>query len=102
MPQIHFAVIHAPGSNWKPGVAAREQTGLQGHVEHYRALFQAGKLKVGGPFLDEASGGIMVFESSVAESEAQKLATEDPAVKSGLLTFELRPWGWVFQGEVAA
>ena len=99
MPQIHYAVIHAPGPNWKSGVPAREQPGLGAHVEHYRALLQTGTLKVGGPFVDEASGGIMVFEPSVALADVRTAAADDPAVKSGLLTFEIRPWAWIFHGD---
>jgi len=96
MPDIHYAVIHTPGSAWKVGVAAREQPGLGDHVDYYRGLVKAGKLKVGGPFADDASGGIMVFESSVSEAEARRLAEDDPAAKAGLLDYQVRPWAWVF------
>lgn len=41
-----------------------------------------GRLALGGPFLDD-SGGMMV---------AVPVAAEDPAVKSGLLRYTVRPW----------
>jgi len=47
---------------------------------------------VGGPFLDPSSGGIMIAEPSVSEQELRAFAQEDPAVPSGLLAFEVRPW----------
>jgi uncharacterized protein YciI len=99
MPKIHHAVIHTPGAGWQPAVPARDQPGLQDHVDHYAALFAAGRLKLGGPFFDARSGGIMVFEADVSESQARELASSDPAVKSGLLRFEVRPWAWVFHSE---
>lgn len=46
-----------------------------------------GRLALGGPFLDD-SGGMMVAVPAVTRQELE----EDPAVKSGLLRFTLRPW----------
>jgi hypothetical protein len=47
---------------------------------------------IGGPFLDEASGGVMIPEPDVSEEEMRRFSDDDPTVKSGLLTFEIRPW----------
>ena len=84
--------VHKPGPSWKAGVPAFEQPGLQAHVEHFRRLLQEGKLLMGGPFMDGASGGMMLLEIGVSEAEITRFASEDPAVKSGLLVFEVRPW----------
>jgi len=92
MRAVRFVVIHKPGPSWKPGTPAFEQAGLQQHVEHFRKLLDAGKLTMGGPFMDEASGGMMIPEPSISEDEMRTFASEDPAVRSGLLTFEIRPW----------
>jgi len=92
MPELCYVVVHKPGPSWKAGVPAFEQPGLQAHVEHFRRLLQEGKLLMGGPFMDGASGGMMVPEIGVSEAEITKFASEDPAVKSGLLVFEVRPW----------
>ena len=35
---------------------------------------------------------MMVAAPGVSQQELQAFAAEDPAVKSGLLTFEVRPW----------
>jgi hypothetical protein len=35
---------------------------------------------------------MMLPEAGVSEAEITKFASEDPAVKSGLLIFEVRPW----------
>lgn len=92
MPEFRYVVVHRPGPSWKAGVPAFEQLGLQAHVEYFRKLLDAGKLTLGGPFMDSASGGMMIPEPSVTEAEITKFAGEDPAVKSGLLVFEVRPW----------
>jgi len=92
MPELRYVVVHKPGPNWKAGVLALKQPGLQAHVEHFRKLLQEGKLLMGGPFMDVASGGMMLAEAGVSEAEITEFASEDPAVKSGLLAFEVRPW----------
>ena len=92
MKPSQFVVVHSPGPAWKAGVPAFEQAGLQLHVAHYAEFLKQGKLVMGGPFLDAASGGIMIAEPNVAEQELRAFAAADPAVKSGLLTFQVRPW----------
>jgi uncharacterized protein YciI len=92
MKPTQFVVVHSTGPSWKAGIAAFEQEGLQLHVAHYADLLQQRKLALGGPFLDAKSGGLMVAEPDVSEQELREFAAGDPAVKSGLLTFEVRPW----------
>jgi uncharacterized protein YciI len=87
-----FVVFHTPGPGWQQGKGMFEQEGLQGHVAHYRKLFDAGKLAMGGPHLDAKSGGMMIPAAGVSEEEIRAFAAEDPAVKSGLLVAEVRPW----------
>ncbi len=69
-----------------------EQEGVRLHVAHYATLREQGKLVMGGPFLDAASGGMMIAAANVEEHELRSFAAVDPAVASGLLTFEVRPW----------
>ena len=92
MPKFRFVVFHRPGPNWKTGAPAFEQPGLQAHVEHFAKLLKDGKLELGGPFVDEASGGMMIPEENASEAEIRSFAAEDPTVKVGLLVFEIRPW----------
>ena len=92
MPEFRYVVIHRPGPNWKVGVPAFEQPGLQAHVGYFASLLKAGKLTMGGPFMDEPSGGMMIPEAGISEAEIREFAAQDPTVKSGLLIFEVRPW----------
>jgi uncharacterized protein YciI len=73
-------------------VPFREQPGVESHVEHYRKLHQSGKLEKGGPFVEGAMGGMMIPVEGLSKEELRRFAAQDPAVKSGLLNFEL--WGW--------
>jgi uncharacterized protein YciI len=92
MRDIRFVVVHKPGPAWKPGVPVFEQPGLQQHVDHYRHALDAGKLALGGPFLDAGGGGMMIAAEGSSEAEVTALAQSDPTVQSGLLTFEVRQW----------
>ena len=92
MKDVRFVVIHKPGPAWKAGAPLFEQRDCRSTVEHYRKLLADGKLTIGGPFLDEAGGGFMIPEPGASEDEVRRFAGDDPTVRSGLLTFEIRPW----------
>lgn len=89
---VRLVVLHRPGPAWLPGRSPFEQPGIGEHVAHYRQWLQSGKLALGGPHLDAAGGGMMIPEAGVGEDEVRAFAAADPAVRGGLLTFEVRPW----------
>jgi uncharacterized protein YciI len=91
-PPQRFVVFHTPGPSWQVGVDFRQQPGVQDHVLHSRQLYEQGKLELGGPFLTPDSGGMMVTTKGVTREEIETFAAADPAVQSGLLHFEIRPW----------
>lgn len=92
MKDVRFVVFHSPGPQWQPGKTLFEQPGVREHVEHYRRLLEAGKLALGGPHLDGKGGGMMIPAAGVSEEEVGRYAAEDPAVQSGVLLAEVRPW----------
>ncbi len=91
MKPTHF-VVHSPGPTWKPDVPVFEQEGLRLRVAHDATFLAQGKLVTGGPFLDAGSGGMMIAAAPVEQQELRSFATANPAVGSGLLAFEVRPW----------
>ena len=91
-PEPQLVVFHRPGPRWRRGAPLFEQDGVHEHVAHYRAMLEAGKLLLGGPFMDDEGGGMMVAQKGVALEELTAFAARDPAVQSGLLTVEIRPW----------
>jgi len=58
------------------------------HVDHLRALDDAGRLVVCGPFADGDGG--MVCLRAASEDEARELAAADPFVTLGLRTLRVR------------
>ena len=53
-------------------------------------LFQKGKLRDGGPFLDDKRG-LFVFVAA-NEAEAKAILAADPAIRDGIFTARLHPW----------
>jgi uncharacterized protein YciI len=92
MRDIRYLVLHTPGPQWQPGRSLFEQEGVQEHVTHFRKLLAEGKLSLGGPFLDEFAGGMMIPTEGLSEAEITAFANADPAVASGLLRVAVRPW----------
>jgi len=90
--KVRYLIVHLPGPLWRAGVSFREQPGVQEHVAHYRKLHESGKLEKGGPFVEGALGGMMIPVAGLSKEELRRFAAQDPAVKAGLLNFEL--WGW--------
>jgi uncharacterized protein YciI len=90
--RIRYVVVHLPGPRWRAGVVFQEQPGVQAHVQHYRQLHESGKLEKGGPFVEGALGGMMIPVAEMTREEILRFAAQDPAVKAGLLNFEL--WSW--------
>jgi len=65
------------------------------HRAYLQDLLQQGRLVVAGPFAD-GSGALFVYEAA-NESEASKLADNDPFAKASLFRgVVMKPWKLVF------
>jgi uncharacterized protein YciI len=89
-PKRYFVLTHAPGPAWDHAKGFRDQPGLAQHLGYMQRYFDAGKIVLGGPFLDD-SGGMMIFDLGAID-EAREIAAADPTVKAGLLTVTVKPW----------
>src|SRR5215213_1344519 len=89
---VRFVVVHRPGPKWQTGVDFREPDGVSEHVQHYLKLHEQGRLELGGPFLLQDAGGMMVATKDVSQEELETFAAADPAIQTGLLIYEIRPW----------
>lgn len=87
-----FVIFHTPGRNWRPDVSPIEQEGVAAHLEYLRGLADQGIIALSGPFIEGGSGGMIITAADIDESAAQAIGTNDPAVASGLINFELRRW----------
>jgi hypothetical protein len=88
---IRYVVFHTPGPRWKHGIDFREQEDVREHVQHYLKLHEQGKLELGDPFLLRHMGRMMVATKDVSHEELGSFTASDPAVKAGLLKYEIRP-----------
>lgn len=62
------------------------------HIAHLDKMTMDGKMDVCGPLLEDGDiRGICIYNVATAE-EAEKLANDDPMVKSGRLKVEIHPF----------
>ena len=79
------------GSRWNPAKPVREQAYWDEHARFMDALFDAGKVVLGGPFSDDS--GTMVILAAESIEEARRLLEGDPwAQQDILLPAELKEW----------
>jgi hypothetical protein len=71
-------VQHWPGPSWQPGVPFREQPGVERHFATMRCWLEDGVLLLGGPYLDDGGGG-MVITSYPTLGAAVTAVNADPA-----------------------
>ena len=87
----YWFVMLTKGSNrtQDSATAAKIQ---DGHMANITSLYNAGKLKVAGPFGDDGDWrGIFIFDCDTKE-EVEKLLATDPAVVAGRLSYDIHPW----------
>lgn len=95
-PTQHFVVFHKQGESWPKEGLSFDHPIAQEHAKYFGKLHAEGVVIEGGPFPGN-SGGMMVFKESVLADDAKKYASSDPAVKSGVMDFEIKPWVRVFK-----
>ena len=96
--KVRYLILHLPGPLWRAGVGFREQPGVQEHVQHYAKLQASGKLEKGGPFVEGVLGGMVIPAADLTREQIRHFAAQDPAVKSGLLNFEIWAWDVTMEG----
>lgn len=63
---------------------------LPDHLAYLQVLKQRGVLLLSGPFADRTGGLVCICADSWEEAEA--IAQQDPLVRNGVDTYELREW----------
>ena len=82
-------LLKGPIRNQDSTTAAKIQ---EGHMANINKLYYEGKIKVAGPFGDSGNWlGIFIFDSPTKEEVEKDLKT-DPAIASGRLSYDIRPW----------
>jgi uncharacterized protein YciI len=83
--------LHAPREHFSETLSDEEHRIMGTHFERLQRLHKEGSVILVGPTLGPINTGIAVFEAP-DEAAAQRFVDEDPAVSSGLLRGELRPF----------
>ncbi len=87
----YYFIMLKKGPNRAQGEAEAGKIQMA-HLQHLYQMYSSGKIAMVGPLTDDDDiAGICVYNTTNAE-EALKLASDDPAVKSGRLIVELHPW----------
>ena len=93
----HIAIMSI-GPNWESsGKDGSQGPIMKAHYDYMKGLYEMGVLVLGGPF-KRAAGGLNVLESENKDAAEAALA-EDPGVKAGLFTFEVREHYTMFDRE---
>jgi hypothetical protein len=90
-PETRAVFLVHPGPANPAGKSLMENPQIRDHAMHMVKMFKTGKMTRGGPFTD-GSGGIGIAAKGVSPEELTKLLGEDPAAKSGLITYEVKTW----------
>ncbi|MGD9931871.1 MAG: YciI family protein [Mangrovibacterium sp.] len=67
---------------------------FRGHMDNINRLVDAGKLIVAGPLAKNENNyrGIFILDNTKSTEEAKELLQTDPAIKNGLLDYEIFTW----------
>lgn len=89
----YFLVILKTGANTSADKALVAES-FKGHMTNINRLVADGKLVVAGPFGKNQKNyrGIFILNNLKTQEEATQLLQTDPAVKNGLLDYEIFPW----------
>ncbi len=89
--QTYLYMIRATRPDFSPEAMTPLEQQLMGeHWGYLQQLFAQGQLLLTGPCTDGAFG-IAIFEASSLD-DARQIATNDPAVKGGVMSVELHPY----------
>lgn len=89
------ALLHRPGPSAPPDGSLFDDPRFGGHVAFLNRMRAAGYLIAAGPLADEAGAGMTVLRLPGAGQEGLAsilAASDDAAVREGLLSVTVRPW----------
>ena len=89
----YFLVILKTGTN-KTADKDLTAKSFRGHMDNINRLVEEGKLVVAGPLEKNEHNyrGIFILNTIKSKEEAKELLQTDPAIKNGLLDYELFTW----------
>lgn len=91
--KLYFLVVLTTGSNTTTDQKLISES-FRGHLDNINRLVKEGKLIIAGPLGENKNNyrGIFIFNSIESEKELEELLQSDPAIKAGLLGYEIYNW----------
>lgn len=91
--KAYFLVILKTGTNTTTDKALINES-FGGHMDNIHRLVEEGKLIVAGPLGTNENNyrGIFILNNIHSTEEAKELLQTDPAIKNGLLDYEIFDW----------
>jgi uncharacterized protein YndB with AHSA1/START domain/uncharacterized protein YciI len=89
-PQHFFGRLLGTRPNWPNDMTEAEGKIMSAHFDRLKKLTQEKKVLVAGPCFAKPVFGLVIMEVA-DEAEAKAIAADDPAVKAGLMTYDLAP-----------
>ncbi len=86
---IYF--IHPPREDFAATMTPEEDAAWAVHFERFKGMLDEGSLILVGPTLGRVNTGVAIFEAP-DEDAARAIMNDDPAIKGGFATGELRPF----------
>ena len=86
---IYF--IHPPRKDFAATMTPEEDAAWDVHFERFKRMLAEGTIILVGPTLGRKNTGIAIFEAP-DEDAARAIMEDDPAIKGGFATGELRPF----------
>jgi uncharacterized protein YciI len=84
-------LLHPPRERFAETMTEGEGAVFAAHLAYLQELLAAGSLILAGPTLGPVNTGLAVFEAP-DEAAARRIMEQDPAVASGTVRGELRPF----------
>jgi uncharacterized protein YciI len=86
---IYF--IHPPREDFAATMTPEEEEAWAVHFKRFKRMLAEGTIILVGPTLGRLNTGIAIFEAP-DEAAAQAIMEDDPAIRGGFATGELRPF----------
>lgn len=85
------------GRAWDDNAALGDQRLVAEHMAYLGRLIESGEVTQAGPLIGTdqgppADGLVALIVYAVGPERAAKLAENDPAVRGGLISLDIRPW----------
>lgn len=89
---MRYLILLTPSINWIDGVVLHNQPFMPEHAVYVQNEYNKGNVILAGPF-GESTGGAIIIDSA-EEDYVVQFAENDPTVKNGIFSYEIRQWDY--------